>query len=210
MAKGFLNAAWQSVASDVPTVMLALYGVDASSPQAQAVIDRFENPWAVGDSRAEKASAIFGEFSAQVITAYSAGRGAIRAAGASLKETLTPTLRRSEAFNEAKERAGIPRSAQPVAQWQVGGNYYRDGFKNYVYKANKSMHGRFYLYNTERGERVIVEHYYSGGPGNPPKPHFHVGKPPEGFNGRTYDFRNEPYKNLESDGLDRHIWYNPD
>jgi len=87
MAKGFLNAAWQSVASDVPTVMLALYGVDASSPQAQAVIDRFENPWAVGDSRAEKAGAVFGGFVWEAGSAYFAGTNAIRSAGAALKES---------------------------------------------------------------------------------------------------------------------------
>lgn len=87
MAKGFVNAAWQSVASDVPTVMLALYGVDASSPQAQAVIDRFENPWAVGDSRAEKAGAAYGGFVWQAGSAYFAGTNAIRSIGAALKES---------------------------------------------------------------------------------------------------------------------------
>ncbi|MFJ2403372.1 DUF6531 domain-containing protein [Streptomyces xanthochromogenes] len=85
---------------------------------------------------------------------------------------------RTEAFNAARDRAGIPRSQQPTRQWTVGDDpkqQYR--VSNYVYDQNPGAHGIYYQYETPQGTRVIVNH--TNDP-NAPNPHFHAGQPKVG------------------------------
>ncbi|MEU2240333.1 putative T7SS-secreted protein [Streptomyces sp. NPDC018338] len=85
---------------------------------------------------------------------------------------------RSEAFNAARERAGIPNSQQPTKQWEVGDDETQQRrYSNYVYNTSPGSHGRYYQYETPNGTRVIAEH--TNDP-EAPHPHFHAGRPPEG------------------------------
>ena len=52
---------------------------------------------------------------------------------------------RRQAFNKAKDLAGIPRSQQPNRQWTVG-NDPRRGQRNYKYSKDLDSHGRYYEY----------------------------------------------------------------
>ncbi|MFF9626452.1 RHS repeat-associated core domain-containing protein [Streptomyces griseosporeus] len=96
---------------------------------------------------------------------------------------------RREAFNHARDMAGVPNSAQPIRQWEIGGDAEqarRHG--NYVYRPYdpngdpkrdpRPGWGRYYQYDTPHGSRVIAEH--TSDP-NAPHPHFHAGKPQEGL-----------------------------
>ncbi|MGY1580075.1 RHS repeat-associated core domain-containing protein [Streptomyces sp. MN13] len=97
---------------------------------------------------------------------------------------------RREAFNHARDMAGVPNSAQPIRQWEVGGDVeqtrYRHG--NYVYRPYdpnddpkrdpRPGWGRYYQYDTPHGTRVIAEH--TADP-KAPYPHFHAGKPQDGL-----------------------------
>ncbi|MFF3446314.1 DUF6531 domain-containing protein [Streptomyces sp. NPDC002667] len=95
---------------------------------------------------------------------------------------------RREAFNAAKDMAGVPRSAQPIRQWTVGGDSSRANSPNYVYKRwdptvtkpdynPRGSWGRYYQYETPHGMRVIAEH--TADP-NAPLSHFHAGTPQAG------------------------------
>ncbi|NEA99760.1 putative T7SS-secreted protein [Streptomyces sp. SID13726] len=85
---------------------------------------------------------------------------------------------RKEAFNAAKDRAGVPRSQQPSRQWTVGDDpAQRHRVSNYVYDPNPGSHGRYYQYETPSGSRVVVEHTRDP---NAPNPHFHAGQPKSG------------------------------
>jgi RHS repeat-associated protein len=85
---------------------------------------------------------------------------------------------RKEAFNAAKDRAGVPRSQQPSRQWTVGDDpAQRHRVGNYVYDPNPGSHGRYYQYETPNGTRVVVEHTRDP---NAPNPHFHAGQPKVG------------------------------
>ena len=115
----------------------------------------------------------------------------------------TPNLTRKQAFNEAKNRAGIPRSQQPVRQWTVGDDISKKGYdlSNYKYDANPGAHGRYYEYETSRGKIVIVEHTNDG------VPHFHAGQPKRDADPFTYDFKQDKYLNINIPGKDKHIYY---
>lgn len=116
----------------------------------------------------------------------------------------TGNLIRKEAFNNAKDLAGVPRSQQPTRQWQVGDNINRKGgeYKNYEYSSNPTHHGRYYEYDTPQGKRVIVEHINDG------RLHTHAGKPKDGANPFEYDFKKERYSNIYGPNGDHHIYYN--
>ncbi|MFE4856895.1 RHS repeat-associated core domain-containing protein [Streptomyces sp. NPDC056670] len=95
---------------------------------------------------------------------------------------------RREAFHEAMDMAGVPRSAQPIRQWTVGGDVKRAGYPNYVYKpfdptiTNEDYNprggwGRYYQYATPAGMRVVVEHTADPfAPSENPR-HVHAGTP---------------------------------
>ncbi|CAN2249215.1 toxin YxiD [Bacillus vallismortis] len=116
----------------------------------------------------------------------------------------TGNLNRKEAFNNAKDLAGVPRCQQPTRQWQVGDNINKKGgdFKNYEYSSNPTHHGRYYEYDTPQGKRVIVEHINDG------RLHSHAGKPKDGANPFEYDFKKERYSNIYGLNGDHHIYYN--
>lgn len=120
------------------------------------------------------------------------------------KGTTKRELSRKEAFNNAKDLAGLPRSQQPVRQWQVGDNINKKGvdYKNYEYSSNRTHHGRYYEYDTPHGKRVIVEHVSDG------RLHTHAGKPKKGSNPFEYDFKKERYSNIYGPSGDHHIYYN--
>ncbi|GGT16412.1 hypothetical protein GCM10010271_19120 [Streptomyces kurssanovii] len=107
---------------------------------------------------------------------------------------------RSEAFNAARERAGVPNSQQPVKQWEVGDDpTQRHRTSNYVYDPNPGAHGRYYQYETPQGTRVIAEH--TSDP-NAPYPHFHAGQPKGG--GHNVDMMGERYQQV---GDKHHLYY---
>ncbi|RZK38895.1 MAG: hypothetical protein EOO61_07635 [Hymenobacter sp.] len=115
-----------------------------------------------------------------------------------------PKPNRRQALNQAKDRAGIPRSQQPETQWEVGNDPKRRGMKNYNYAEDPAHHGRFYEYKDANGhKRVVVEHT------NDPlrKPHAYAGMPKQGSDPKSYDFKRNRYaKIVDSDG-DHHIDY---
>ncbi|MED1041772.1 HNH/endonuclease VII fold putative polymorphic toxin [Bacillus mycoides] len=74
--------------------------------------------------------------------------------------------------------------------------------KNFEYSANHTHHGRYYEYDTPQGKRVIVEHINDG------VLHTHAGKPKDGANPYTYDFKKERYSNIYGSNNDHHIYYN--
>ncbi|MEU5996994.1 DUF6531 domain-containing protein [Streptomyces sp. NPDC047197] len=118
---------------------------------------------------------------------------------------------RRQAFNAAKDMAGIPHSAQPIRQWVVGGDATRAGWPDYVYKPvnpaitspdynPKGGWGRYYQYETPDGVRVIAEH--TADP-NAPLPHFHAGTPQTG-EPRDVDMTGKTYKELQPK---HHLYY---
>ena len=110
---------------------------------------------------------------------------------------------RRQAFNQAKDLAGIPRSQQPIKQWIVGGEQSKKGMKNYSFSSNKKAYGRFYQYETPKGPRVIVEHTEHKEQGL----HFHAGKPKGGMN-LTYDFKKNRYQKIDDPNTgDHHVRY---
>ncbi|MBJ8082792.1 HNH/endonuclease VII fold putative polymorphic toxin [Bacillus wiedmannii] len=121
-----------------------------------------------------------------------------------LKKNIEIVENRTIAFNKAKDLAGIPKSQQPTRQWQVGDDISKKGYesKNYEYSANHTHHGRYYEYDTPQGKRVIVEHINDG------VLHTHAGKPKDGANPYTYDFKKERYSNIYGSNNDHHIYYN--
>ncbi|NJL55407.1 hypothetical protein HC928_09640 [bacterium] len=112
---------------------------------------------------------------------------------------------RREAFNAAKDRAGIPRSQQPVDQWTVGNDIQRSRTSNYRYSNDPGTHGWYYAYNTPQGRRVIVEH--TNDP-NHPYPHFHAGEVRQSAqrveNIDGFDFRTQRYTSV---GGAHHYYY---
>ncbi len=64
-----------------------------------------------------------------------------------------PKLNRTEALNQAKDLAGIPRSQQPVRQWTVGNDQKRRGQTNYQYSEELGSHGRYYEYRDANGHK---------------------------------------------------------
>ncbi|MEV6359583.1 DUF6531 domain-containing protein [Nocardia asteroides] len=108
---------------------------------------------------------------------------------------------RSEAFNAALDRAGVPRSQQPVHQWTVGDDpAQRHRVSNYVFDSNQGSHGRYYQYETPAGTRVVVEH--TNDP-HAPNPHFHAGQPKGG--GTNVNMMGERYQQVG----DKHHYYYP-
>ncbi|MED4189119.1 T7SS effector LXG polymorphic toxin [Halalkalibacterium halodurans] len=110
---------------------------------------------------------------------------------------------RTQALNHAKDLAGVPRSQQPVRQWQVGDDITKKGadYKNYQYNANTTHHGRYYEYDTPQGKRVVVDHINDG------RKHAHAGKPDPRVNQFDYDFKENRYKNIYGPNGDHHIYY---
>ena len=116
----------------------------------------------------------------------------------------SPILNRKEAFNEAKNRAGIPYSQQPTRQWVVGDDVTRKGYKNYEYNTNPTAHGRYYEYDTPLGKRVVAEHTNDITKGL----HMHAGQPKgKNPNIHTYDFKQERYAKIYGKDNDWHIYY---
>jgi len=127
---------------------------------------------------------------------------------------------RRQAFNLAKDLAGIPRSQQPDRQWTVGNDVTRRGMANYEFDPNPGRHGRYYEFTDARGhKKVVVEHTNDGNrrykkndkdknSGKPCK-HFHAGQAKD--NPRTYDFKKDRYKKIDREikegVLDHHIDY---
>ncbi|MDH6123661.1 DUF6531 domain-containing protein [Kitasatospora sp. GP82] len=118
---------------------------------------------------------------------------------------------RREAFNAARDMAGIPRGNQPIRQWTIGGDPKQQHRANYVYRPydpkgdpNKDPRagwGRYYQYETPQGARVIAEHTSDA---RAPYPHFHAGKAPEG-EPRDVNMQGRPYKQILPK---HHIYYN--
>jgi RHS repeat-associated protein len=109
---------------------------------------------------------------------------------------------RQEAFNAAKDRAGVPRSQPPTRQWTVGDDpAMRHRTSNYVYDESPGSHGRYYQYETPEGTRVVVNH--TNDP-NAPHPHFHAGQPKGG--GRNVDMMGQRYQQVG----DKHHFYYPE
>ncbi|MEV3859502.1 DUF6531 domain-containing protein [Streptomyces sp. NPDC050095] len=110
---------------------------------------------------------------------------------------------RREAFNAARDMAGIPNSSQPTHQWTIGGDPTQAGRANYVYRPYdpnadpdrdpRAGWGRYYQYDTPDGTRVIAEH--TDDP-RAPYPHFHAGKPPEG-SPRDINMQGKTYKQIQ-------------
>jgi len=105
---------------------------------------------------------------------------------------------RTEAFNAARDRAGIPRSQQPSKQWTVGDNPSQQYRPNYTYDANPGARGRYYQYETPSGPRVIAEH--TSDP-MAKDPHFHAGQPKDPA---IRDMQGERYQQV---GGKHHYYY---
>ncbi|MGQ0778305.1 MAG: DUF6531 domain-containing protein, partial [Pseudonocardiales bacterium] len=105
---------------------------------------------------------------------------------------------RTEAFNAARDRAGIPRSQQPSKQWTVGDDPSQQYRSNYVYDSSPGAHGRYYQYETPNGPRVIAEH--TSDP-NAKSPHFHAGQPKDPA---VRDMQGERYQQV---GGKHHYYY---
>lgn len=130
----------------------------------------------------------------------------MREASETIKEATEPNINRRQALNQAKDRAGIPRSQQPTRQWIVGDDITKKGmdYKNYEYSDNPTHHGRYYEYDTPQGKKIIVDHTNDVEQGL----HTHAGEVPNGANPLTYDFKNPDnrYKPINKD-TDHHIKY---
>ena len=113
---------------------------------------------------------------------------------------------RRQAFNKAKDLAGIPRSQQPNRQWTVGNDPRRRGQRNYKYSKDLGSHGRYYEYTDVYGhKKVIAEHT-----ANPRAsgPHVHVGQPKANSDARTYNFKKDRYLKINDPATnDHHIYY---
>jgi hypothetical protein len=109
---------------------------------------------------------------------------------------------RNDAFHRTKERAGIPHTATPNRQWQVGDDASRAGQANYHYNSDTATHGRYYEYETQSGTKVIAEHTND----SDKPPHFHAGthKTGNGEIRRNVDFTKERY--LQVDGSHKFIY----
>jgi hypothetical protein len=111
-------------------------------------------------------------------------------------------INRRQVLNEAKDRAGIPRSQNFDRQWNVGDDYRRAGQNNYKLSNDTASHGRYYEYTDANGhKRVIVEHTKDT------KLHTHAGKPKRGADPRTYDFKENRYLKITGEDGDHHIYY---
>lgn len=109
---------------------------------------------------------------------------------------------RREAFNHARDMAGVPRSSQPIRQWEVGGDPLQARRPNYEYSpydpmADKKLDpragwGRYYQYDTPQGMRVVAEH--TADP-EAPHPHFHAGQPQKDAP-RDIDMQRKTYKQI--------------
>ena len=119
------------------------------------------------------------------------------------KDSKSGTGSRKQAMNEAKDRAGVPRSQQSERQWIVGNDINRKGHDtaNYRYDSNFGSHGRYYEYDTPYGRRVIVEHTNDG------QNHFHAGQPKGNPNSHSYDFKENRYQKIDGPNGDHHIYY---
>ena len=85
----------------------------------------------------------------------------------------TPPPNRRQAFNQAKDRAGIPRSQQPSQQGTFRSRYpdaVKDNVGTNLNEGNPAAQGRWYRYETPQGNKYIVEHDVD--PTQPP--HFHA------------------------------------
>ncbi len=112
-----------------------------------------------------------------------------------------PMLERRQAYREAKERAGVPRSQQPDKQWTVGNDAGRAGQQNYRLSQDPVSHGRYYEFETPQGARVVVEH--TSDP-KAPAAHFHAGQPKGDSTRQGVDFKNERYQQVDGK---HHIYY---
>ena len=119
------------------------------------------------------------------------------------EKAIEATLTRRQAFNLAKDRAGIARSASPIRQWSVGNNIMRLRTKNYRFSNDLGAHGRYYEYETPAGSRVVAEHKFSGDPSHVYRPHFHAGQPKDPIRN---DFQRDRYGSV---GGNHHIYYKP-
>ena len=121
--------------------------------------------------------------------------------GISSNDSSLPNRR--QALNLAKDRAGIPRSQQPIRQWRVGDDISMKGHNaaNYKYDPNPRSHGRYFEYDTPNGKRIVVEHINDG------KPHVHAGQPKGNPNSHTYDFKVDRYQKIDGPNGDHHIYY---
>jgi hypothetical protein len=73
-------------------------------------------------------------------------------------EELLKGDHRRQAFNAARQRAGIPRHQQPVRQWTIGDGPSQKYRANYHYDPAPGSRGRYYENRTPNGPRVIAEH----------------------------------------------------
>lgn len=127
---------------------------------------------------------------------------------ASEHNPVFPTRR--EAFNHARDMAGVPHSAQPIRQWEIGGDPQQAHRANYVYRPYDPVNdpnrdprpgwGRYYQYDTPNGSRVIAEH--TADP-EAPYPHFHAGTPPKDAP-RDINMQGKTYKQIMPK---HHIYY---
>ncbi len=129
--------------------------------------------------------------------------GLLRSGATATEEVIEASLTRRQAFNLAKDRAGIPRSSSPIRQWSVGNNIMRLRTKNYRFSNDLGGQGRYYEYETPAGPRVIAEHKFSGDPSHVYRPHFHAGQPKDSS---RVDFQQDRYSPV---GGDHHIYYKP-
>ena len=83
-------------------------------------------------------------------------------------------LNRKEAFNEAKNRAGIPHSQQPTRQWVVGDDVTRKGYK-IINMIQIQQHMEDIMNMIHLWERVVAEHTNDTAKGL----HMHAGQPKE-------------------------------
>ena len=113
---------------------------------------------------------------------------------------------RRQAFNKAKDLAGIPRSQQPNRQWTVGNDPRRRGQTNYKYSEDLGSHGRYYEYTDAYGhKKVIAEHTADPRTSGP---HVHAGQPKANSDARTYDFKKDRYLKINDPATnDHHIYY---
>ncbi|WP_040254147.1 RHS repeat-associated core domain-containing protein [Psychroserpens mesophilus] len=98
----------------------------------------------------------------------------------------------------------LPKSQKPVKQWTVGADKTKKGLPNYVYSESATDHGKFWLYKTDDGYKVIVNHIKDG------KNHFHIGVPKDanaignGADAAAKYFQTNRYKKIEEVN---HAWF---
>lgn len=108
---------------------------------------------------------------------------------------------RREAFNAAKDRAGIPRSASPLKQWVIGGDVKKMGQEKYYFDANPGRHGRYYVYRVNNSFKIIAEH--TNDP-RAPHPHFHAYQPKTKVD-KIEDI--DPHDRFQAVGDKHHYYY---